>query len=98
VYHVGFCILALCAQGKLKLRIAVEMVFDRLCRPVTRISVSTPATIAAAYCTSSLSTIGRSSFGIAFVASMNLVPNPATGKTAFLTLFAIIPEYPNQMR
>ena len=28
--------------------------------------------------------IGISSFGIAFVAGKNLVPNPATGKTAFV--------------
>jgi hypothetical protein len=49
------------------------------------INVSKPASIAssAAYCMSGLSIIGNSSLGIAFVAGKNLVPNPATGKTAF---------------
>ena len=32
-----------------------------------------------------LSIIGINSFGIAFVAGRNLVPNPATGNTAFVT-------------
>jgi hypothetical protein len=34
--------------------------------------------------------MGKSSFGIAFVAGKNLVPNPATGKTAFLTFDLIL--------
>ena len=56
------------------------------------INVSIPAAIAssAAYYMSGLSIIGRSSLGITFVAGKNLVPNPATGKTAFLTLSFIL--------
>jgi hypothetical protein len=44
-----------------------------------------PAAIAssAAYYIRGLSTIGKSSLGIALVAGKNRVPNPATGKTAF---------------
>jgi hypothetical protein len=63
----------------------------RLFRPVTKISVSMPAAIAssAAYWIRGLSTIGNSSFGIAFVAGKNRVPNPATGKTA-LRIGAIV--------
>jgi hypothetical protein len=61
-------------------------------RPVININVSNPAEIAssAAYCMSGLSIMGKSSFGIAFVAGKNLVPNPATGKTAFRTFGFIL--------
>jgi hypothetical protein len=38
---------------------------------------------------SGLSTSGSISFGEAFVAGRNLVPNPAAGKTALRILFAI---------
>jgi hypothetical protein len=60
----------------------------RLLRPVTKISVSIPARIASstAYWISGLSTIGSNSFGMAFVAGKNLVPNPATANTAFRTV------------
>jgi hypothetical protein len=61
-------------------------------RPVIKINVSIPAEIAssAAYWMSGLSIIGKSSLGIAFVAGKNLVPNPATGKTAFQTFNFIL--------
>jgi hypothetical protein len=36
-----------------------------------------------------LSTIGKSSLGIAFVAGRKRVPNPETGKTAFLIVLFI---------
>ncbi len=39
------------------------------------------------YCKVGLSTIGNISFGCDFVAGRNLVPNPAAGIMAFLTLF-----------
>ena len=42
------------------------------------------------YCIVGLSTIGNISFGCAFVAGKNLVPNPAAGIIAFLT-FIILP-------
>ena len=41
------------------------------------------------YCRVGLSTIGNISFGCAFVAGKNLVPKPAAGITAFLTLTCI---------
>src|SRR5690606_2169337 len=67
---------------------------ERLLRPVMKINTSIPASIAssAAYCTSGLSTIGSISLGFALVAGKNRVPSPATGKTAFLTLFRIDPS------
>ena len=40
-----------------------------------------------AYCNRGLSIIGSISFGVAFEAGKNLVPKPATGKTAFLINF-----------
>jgi hypothetical protein len=56
------------------------------------INVSKPAAIAssAAYCISGLSMMGKSSYGIALVVGKNLVPNPATGKTAFRTFDFIL--------
>ncbi|TWK75862.1 hypothetical protein CHCC20341_3673 [Bacillus licheniformis] len=41
------------------------------------------------YCMAGLSTIGSISFGCAFVAGKNLVPNPAAGMTAFFTFMVI---------
>ena len=43
------------------------------------------------YWMSGLSTSGRIYFGTDLVAGRNLVPNPATGSTALVTLFAITP-------
>ena len=43
----------------------------------------------ATYWISGLSTIGSNSFGMAFVAGKNLVPNPATGKTALRILYIL---------
>src|SRR5919206_4053622 len=60
-----------------------------LLRPVTKIIGSTPASSASstAYWMSGRSTTVSISFGIALVAGRKRVPSPATGKTAFLTLF-----------
>ena len=44
-----------------------------------------------AYWISGRSTSGRISFGTDLVAGRNRVPNPATGKTAFVTLFIMSP-------
>ena len=38
-----------------------------------------------------LSTMGSISFGMAFVAGRNRVPNPAAGMTAFLMCFIVTP-------
>ena len=46
-----------------------------------------------AYWISGRSTSGRISFGTDLVAGRNRVPNPATGKTAFVTLFTLIPPH-----
>ena len=64
----------------------------RLLRPVINTNVSIPAAIASstAYYISGLSIIGKSSLGMALVAGKNRVPNPATGKTAFLILVCIL--------
>ena len=43
-----------------------------------------------AYWISGRSTRGRISFGTDLVAGRNRVPNPATGKTAFVTLLVIV--------
>ena len=57
---------------------------ERLCSLVTKMTRSIPAAIASsmAYWIAGRSTIGRSSFGTAFVAGRKRVPQPATGKTA----------------
>ena len=44
-----------------------------------------------AYWISGRSTSGRISFGTDLVAGRNRVPNPATGQTAFVTLFVMLP-------
>src|SRR5215471_18094917 len=56
-------------------------------RPVTKMNCSMPASRASstAYWTTGLSTTGSISLGIALVAGRNLVPMPATGKTALRT-------------
>ena len=52
-----------------------------------RISVTPLATASSTtYCSVGVSTMGSISLGSAFVAGKNLVPNPAAGMTAFLTL------------
>jgi hypothetical protein len=55
-----------------------------LLRPVTKMKCSMPASRASSTpCwINGRSTAGSISFGMAFVAGTNLVPNPATGKTA----------------
>ena len=65
----------------------------RLCRPVTKIISVMPAAAASstAYWMSGLSTIGIISLGLALVTGRNRLPNPATGKTAFLSLAIILP-------
>ncbi len=56
---------------------------------ISSIPISTASSTA--YWTRGLSIIGSISFGVAFDAGRNLVPRPATGKTAFL----IISSYSN---
>src|SRR5512141_2112549 len=58
----------------------------RLLRPVMKIMSVMPAAAASstAYWISGLSTTGSISFGLALVAGRKRVPNPATGKTAFV--------------
>ena len=88
--HIRLLMLALGAKGCLQLKIGVKVILNgALVAPVTKISVSIPARIASstAYWIRGLSTMGSNSFGMAFVAGKNLVPNPATGNTAFRTIF-----------
>ena len=90
VNHIGLLVLPLGKKCGLQLKIGVKVVFyGALVAPVTKISVSIPARIASstAYWISGLSTIGSNSFGMAFVAGKKRVPNPATGNTAFRTIF-----------
>src|SRR5579885_607150 len=56
-------------------------------RPVMKTNCSMPASRASstAYWITGLSTTGSISFGMALVAGRNLVPMPATGKTALRT-------------
>ena len=70
---------------------------DFLLRPVTISISSIPDSIASSimYCNVGLSTIGNISFGWDFVAGKNLVPSPAAGIIAFLTVFFIIFVPPN---
>src|SRR5712692_1666714 len=60
-----------------------------LLRPVTKMKCSIPAALASSTTCwiSGRSTTGSISFGMALVAGRNLVPRPATGKTAFRTAF-----------
>ena len=51
-----------------------------------------------AYWISGRSTSGRISFGTDLVAGRNRVPNPATGKTAFVTLLVIVTPAPYSRR
>jgi hypothetical protein len=55
-----------------------------LLRPVTKMKCSMPASRASSTTCwiNGRSTTGSISFGMAFVAGKNLVPSPATGKTA----------------
>src|SRR5258706_10447844 len=61
-------------------------------RPVTMMTDSTPEATASSttYWIRGLSTSGNISFGEALVAGRKRVPNPAAGKTALRTCFAIV--------
>jgi hypothetical protein len=63
-------------------------------REVTKMNSRIPAARASsiAYWISGRSTSGMISLGTDFVAGRNLVPKPATGKTAFVTLLRISPS------
>src|SRR5215471_15293904 len=68
----------------------------RLLRPVMNIMSVMPAAAASstAYWISGLSTTGSISLGLALVTGRNLLPSPATGNTALVTLSNAMSEFP----
>jgi hypothetical protein len=86
------------AQRRFKLGLDVEMVFnDPLVPAGDKTKCSIPASIASSttYCTTGLSTTVSISLGTALVAGRKRVPNPATGRTAFLILRVIVMSFPH---